>query len=329
VPEQTKTSPREYFGVPNADGFVPILVETLRADSMPDFDLYNRVEAQYLLYRKGELPFTAEQHRSLGTHRVHVLYVPQESIGAYWRYVQQNIALILSDPKLPPRRKAEVFHASAIGLTRGVLTHPTSRETLQTASEVVKGSAQLLMEGRQGFHAFLNMVGKDANLFSHAVNVCTYGIALSQGAGIPSDRLPELGTGLLLHDLGMVGIPEEIVNKPGSLTAGEWQIIRAHPERGIQIYVETGGRSEVAKSVIIGHHERVDGSGYPRGLRGTGIPLVARISATVNVFDALTTARPFRPALSTYAAITAMRQELRNSIDQDLLDLFIRILGPE
>jgi HD-GYP domain-containing protein (c-di-GMP phosphodiesterase class II) len=229
---------------------------------------------------------------------------------------------------MAPKRKAEVFHASAIGLTRDVLTDPKSRHTLETASELVRGSAQLLLEGRPGFHAFLRMVGKDSNFYAHSINVCTYGIALARAAGLPFDRLAELGIGLLLHDLGMVGVPEEVVNKRGALTDQEWEVIRGHPERGLGIYNETGGASDVARAVILTHHERMDGTGYPRGLRGPSIPLVGRIASTVNIFDALTTTRPYRPALSTYAALTCMKQELRSAIDQDLLDHFIRFLGP-
>jgi len=328
VNTETARSTREFFGVINADGYVPILLETLRVDAVPDFDLYNRGGRDYILYRRGEHPFTEDQRRSLIEHRVRALYVPADHMNLYWRYVKRNISIILSDPQMPPKRKAEVFHTSAIGLTHEVLNNPTSEEMLRTAGEIVKGSAQLLLEGRPGFHAFLNMVGKDTNLYSHAVNVCTYGIALARAVSLPPDRLSELGIGLLLHDLGMVGVPQEVFNKTTSLSEEEWEIIRGHPERGLAIYEETGGESDVARAVILHHHERMDGNGYPQGLGGASIPLVARIGATVNVFDALTTARPFRPALSSFAALKAMKQDLKTALDQDLVDQFIRILGP-
>ena len=329
VSELTKASPREYLGVPNADGYVPVLVETLRVGSVPPFDLYQRVESAYILYRKGDLSFTEDSAVRWATTAFDSSTCrrarPSPTGGTSSRTSRRSCG-----SRLPPRRKAEVFHASAIGLARDVLSHAVSPETLETASEIVKGSARLLMEGREGFHAFLNMVGKDANLYSHAqaINVCPYGIALAQAAGLPPDKLAELGIGLLLHDLGMIGVPEEIVNKPGSLSAAEWQLIRGHPERGIQLYAESGGRSDLAKAVILCHHERVDGNGYPRGMRGNAIPLAGRIAATVNIFDALTTTRPYRPALSTLAAVTSMKRELGGSVDQDLLDRFIHILGP-
>ena len=104
--------------------------------------------------------------------------------------------------------------------------------------------------------------------------------------------------------------------------------MHTHPERGLNHYVQCGGLSETAKTVILCHHERSDGSGYPRGLTGSRIPLVGRISAIVNIFDALTTTRPFRPALSTYAALSCMKQEMRGAVDQKTLDRFIRLLAP-
>ncbi len=325
---ETTTSEREFFGVPNADGYVPVLLETLRIDSIPDFDLYNRVGKEYILYRRGKHPFTEEHRRALVENGVRALYVPEKEIGRYWDYLKENVTVILSDPQLPPQRKAEVFHASAIGLTRNVFATRGSEEALKTAGEVVKGSAQLLLEGRQGFHAFLQMVGTDANFYSHAVNVCTYGIALARDLGLPHDQLAELGTGLLLHDLGMIGVPPETVKKAQSLTSQEWEPIYAHPERGLIMYEEGGGKSDIAKAVILNHHERMDGSGYPRGLLGPEIPLVGRIAGVVDVFDALTTERPYRPALSTFQALVCMKRDLRAGLDQDLVQRLIRILGP-
>jgi HD-GYP domain-containing protein (c-di-GMP phosphodiesterase class II) len=328
MPARVDTLTSEFFGVLSADGFMPVPIETILPQTVPNFDLYNRVGHEYILYRTGEHPFTEEQHRALREHHARALHVPEKHASAYWRYVKEHITAILSDATFSPRRKAEVFHASAIGLTREVLLNPTGQESLATAGEVVKASAQLLVEGPRGFHAFLDMVGKDSSFYAHSVNVCTYGIALAQAVGLPREKLHELGTGLLLHDLGMVGVPDEIVNKPGSLDDHEWQIIRGHPARGLQIYEESGGQGEIATAVILFHHERMDGSGYPQGLQGAGIPLVARIAATVNVFDALTTVRPFRPARTTYQALACMKQELKTTVDQDLLNELIPLLGP-
>lgn len=329
MPTAAKKATREDFGVPNAAGFVPIPLDTLRVDSIPDFNLYNRVGRDYILYRTGAHPFTDRQRQALIDHMVKALYVPAAELALYWQYLERNISLILSDPLLPPEKKAEVFKTTAIGLTRDVLTSPASQAMLQKAGEVVKSSARLLLHGKRGLHAFIRMIGRDANLYAHSVNVCTYGIALARAAGVDAARLEEMGIGLLLHDLGMTETAEAAVNKPGPLTSAQWQAIRAHPDRGLKRYEECGGNSDVVRVVILCHHERCDGTGYPRGLARRQIPVPARIAAIANVFDALTTARPFRPALTTYAAIKSMKQEIGNSLDQEMLDIFIRLMGPE
>ena len=320
---------REVFGVPNERGFVPILLETLRVDSIPDFDLYNRVGRDYILYRAGSHPFTEKQRQALLEHGVKALYVPASQIDRYWHYLERNITPILADPLLAPQKKAEIFHATSIGLTREIFNQPRSAKALRQAGEVVKGSAELLLSGKPGFHAFLQMVGQDSNLYTHSVNVCTYGIALAKAVGITDkERIQELGLGLLLHDLGMTEIPEEVLSRPGPLSTEQWQLIRSHPRKGAEIYRSSGGENETVLRVILTHHERVDGSGYPEGLVGREIPLVGRIAAIANVFDALTTARPFRPALTTYAALTCMKQEMGSFLDGELLDAFICLLGP-
>ncbi len=316
------------YGIANEDGYVPIPLETMRIDSIPSFNLYNRVGTDYILYRGGSHPFTEKQSRTLIEHKVRVLYVPAGEIAQYWTYLEQNVALILADPVLPPEKKAEVFRVTAVGLTRDVLTSPASRVALHKAGEVVKCSAQLLLHGKAGLHAFLRMVGVDSDLFAHSVNVCTYGIALARAAGIVGPRLEELGVGLLLHDMGMTETPERLMSKPGPLSSDEWQAIRAHPAAGMRRFEQCGGTSDGARNVILCHHERLDGTGYTRALVGRQVPTVGRVAAIANVFDALTTARPFRPALSTLQALISMKQDLRTALDQPLLDLFIRLLGP-
>jgi HD-GYP domain-containing protein (c-di-GMP phosphodiesterase class II) len=126
----------------------------------------------------------------------------------------------------------------------------------------------------------------------------------------------------LLHDLGKIGVPEHVLRKPGALDADEWELMKRHPIVGAGIVAPLeffGGGAMVIRH----HHERVDGSGYPDGLRGSDIPLGARVVAVADVFDALTSDRPYRKALSTKAALDQLTREAGQTLDEDAVAAFL------
>ncbi len=138
---------------------------------------------------------------------------------------------------------------------------------------------------------------RDAYTGKHAERVAAYGIEIARALGIESPDAPEIEFGFLLHDIGKVAIPDAILYKPGALTREERELMARHPTIGADIIRGIGFLQDAAK-VVRSHHERWDGTGYPDGLRGEEIPIAARVFAVADVFDALTTDRPYRPALT-------------------------------
>ena len=134
----------------------------------------------------------------------------------------------------------------------------------------------------------------------------------------------EVGYGFMLHDVGKIGIPDAVLNKPGSLDALEWEVMKRHPEMGVKI-VEPIGFSERATEIILCHHEHFDGSGYPYGLAGEDIPITARAFAVADAFDAITTDRPYRPALPTFHALDFIRSESGARFDPMVVDAFLEL----
>jgi HD-GYP domain-containing protein (c-di-GMP phosphodiesterase class II) len=128
----------------------------------------------------------------------------------------------------------------------------------------------------------------------------------------------------LLHDIGKIGIPEAVLRKPGSLTAEEWTLMRRHPVIGAQI-VAPFEFFTAGATIIRHHHERVDGTGYPDGLAGDTIPLGARIVAVADVYDALTSDRPYRAALSRDDALGMLRAQAGHGLDAAIVGAFIRL----
>jgi putative two-component system response regulator len=161
----------------------------------------------------------------------------------------------------------------------------------------------------------------------HVVRMSHYSYLLARAAGVGDAESEMLLNAAPMHDVGKIGIPDPILLKPGRLSEAEFAIIRQHPTIGAEIL----GRYEsdlmhMARSVALTHHEKWDGSGYPNALQGEAIPLVGRIVAVADVFDALTTARPYKAAWPVEEAVSYLRAERGRHFDPQLVDHFIEVL---
>ncbi len=160
------------------------------------------------------------------------------------------------------------------------------------------------------FSLALSIEAKDPYTEGHCDRLSRYSVALGQRIGLNEELLVALRRAGTVHDIGKVAVPEHILQKPGKLTAEEWKIMREHPVVGERICSPLRSFRHVLP-IIRHHHEKLDGSGYPDGLRGEAIPLTARVLSTVDVYDALITDRPYRKALSSEQAIATMHEEVK------------------
>jgi response regulator RpfG family c-di-GMP phosphodiesterase len=134
----------------------------------------------------------------------------------------------------------------------------------------------------------------------------------------------EIRSGFLLHDVGKIGVPDSILNKPGPLDHAEWEIMRTHPEIGVRI-IEPIGFSSTTTDIVLHHHERWDGKGYPYGLTGKDIPIAARAFAVVDALDAMTSDRPYRSAMRTEDALTILKHEAGKAYDPIMVDAVTKV----
>ncbi len=166
---------------------------------------------------------------------------------------------------------------------------------------------------------------REENTGSHSRRVADYSVRLAREMGIDDpDVLDVIRKGALLHDLGKIGIPDAILLKPGPLTAEEWQLMRRHTEVGFEMLSEVAFLQEPAE-IVLYHHEWFDGKGYPRGLKGNEIPVGARLFAVIDVFDAVTTARPYRTPESHAGASAILRQKAGTHLDPVVVKCFERV----
>ena len=182
------------------------------------------------------------------------------------------------------------------------------------------------------FSLALSIEARDPYTNGHCDRLARYGVALGRRLGLSLEYLRALHRGGILHDVGKIGIPDSILLKPGSLTEAEQKVIHGHPLLGAYICAPLKSLRLVLP-IIRHHHERLDGSGYPDGLAGDAIPLAARILEVVDLYDAVTTQRPYKPAHSSETAFAIMHEEATKGwLDRGLVEEFVALVkenGPE
>jgi response regulator RpfG family c-di-GMP phosphodiesterase/nitrate/nitrite-specific signal transduction histidine kinase len=193
-------------------------------------------------------------------------------------------------------------------------------DALQRAHRDLQGAYEATLEG---WVQALDL--RDQETHGHTQRVTEMTVRLARAMGIDEPQLVHIRRGALLHDIGKIGIPDTILRKPGPLTEEEWAVVRRHPLYAHQLLFPIP-YLRPALDIPYAHHERWDGSGYPQGLRGEAIPLAARIFAVVDVWDALRSDRPYRPAWPDDRVIAYLREQSGKAFDPRVVEVFLRLL---
>ena len=168
---------------------------------------------------------------------------------------------------------------------------------------------------------------RDNETGNHIIRMSTYAFMLARAIGLNDEESGLIMHASSMHDIGKIGIPDSILLKPGKLTPEEWEIMKTHTMIGARILSKSNSNLlQMAEEIALTHHEKWDGTGYPNGLKGEEIPLNGRISAICDVFDALTSDRPYKKAWSIDEAINEIKQQSGKHFDSDLVKIFIQIL---
>lgn len=192
-------------------------------------------------------------------------------------------------------------------------------------SEMKRMEARLREAGLEAiFMLSVAAEAKDEVTGSHIQRVQHYSEAIARHLGLPEDAVEEIGYSSMMHDVGKIQVPDAILKKAGQLTPEEWQVMRRHPRFGVTILRDKPFYN-VARDIAGNHHERWNGSGYPKGKKGDEIPLASRIVTVADVFDALTTARPYKDAWSEEEAVAELIQRRGRDFDPQIVDAFLAL----
>jgi HD-GYP domain-containing protein (c-di-GMP phosphodiesterase class II) len=213
----------------------------------------------------------------------------------------------------------------AIDLHRGAPSRPLAGDL--HGSEFVRAADSFL--GPTVRALLVRLAEKDAYTETHTRGVALRAVQVGEELGLPRGRMRELATGALVHDVGKLSVPNAILQKPASLNDSEFAIIKRHPGLGSELLAELGGFSKLVSRLVLDHHERLDGSGYPRGLRAEDLDLETRVLAVCDVFDALISRRVYREAWTQAEATALLRREAGTKFDPRCVEALERVLSRE
>lgn len=313
--------------------YTSISGDALLEGTSVEFDLFLRVDAgessNYVLYCRGGEDLSPERREELLSKHADRLCISTEDIDKYIEYQEKNLKKILSDENKSTREKSGIVYQVATKVVTDLLDDPKSGQNMERISEWVTNTVSHILQDDNTFSSLFDVTSHDYQIYTHSVNLSVIGLLFGKHLSFQSDELTRLGAGMLLHDIGKLAIPLNVVNKPGHLTGEEFKAMKKHPKAGLEILEHRSSVSVLSLKIVIQHHENYDGTGYPYGIRGDDIHLFGRIARIIDVYDAMTSKRSYAEAMRPFAVLAEMKNKMPGCFDEKLLIAFIYFLGPK
>ncbi|MBG0776703.1 MAG: HD domain-containing protein [Desulfovibrionaceae bacterium] len=311
--------PREFFSVS------PLL---LFPQTLGRFSVYLRQNGRFVLYTGAEERFTERHRTTLHENGVSEVFVQANEREIFDGYVEDNLGAVLMDENVPLAERSKVLYGASLAVMRDAfeerLPEGLAARLYGRMTRLVSASVRFLALG-EGFKAVAPFIAHDYKTYSHCVHVFLYVTSVLQGLGLEREALFGYGLGALMHDLGKARIPRTILNKPGRLTDEERAVVNTHPLQGVSMCTNVELRQETFNCILF-HHEKVDGSGYPSGMSGRDLPFPVRVLTVCDVYDALTTDRPYAAAMRPFEALKLMREGI-GGLDAEAYRLLVAVLS--
>lgn len=313
--------------------FHPAPLATLRPDSGCNFALYLAIPwrggQRYLLYKAADYDLSEKKRRELIENGVQTLWVREDETGKYFNYVDHTVGQVLRADNISPKEKGHILYETTHSLVKSTFSRPDSPLLISTNQKVVAHTVSVIAADPSMFRSMVSLFAFDYSLYTHSVHVSVLGTGLLVDiGGFPEHTMRETALGFLLHDIGKSRVPPEIVRKPGMLSPWENKQMEKHPEYGVQLMQQHPAVGEHGLQIVNDHHEKLNGAGYPRKLAGDSLSLATRVCSVVDIYDALTSHRVYKPALRGFDALRMMMDRMSGELDMDILQSLVRLLGP-
>ena len=319
--------------MPTVEGrFHPVVPLVLNADGADAPRVYLRQGDRYALYASEKERFSDKHREQLTAKGIRRVYVNAETKYAADKYVEANLESLLKEPRLQLPDRAELLYDAARFLMRRLFEYRLPdrfdlKDYRRVAALVSRSAAFLDQAG--AYKAVAAKISRDYTTWSHSVQVFYYAVGVLKTYGQDVKELSRCGLGALLHDIGKCTVPQAVLNKPENLSEDEWALVREHPLMGAAQASLLPLPPEALKCILF-HHERMDGQGYPCKLKGERIPLVVRVVAVCDAYDAMASHRPFSQGTPPVEALRVLREDQAQAYDQEVvrrLGLVLKAVG--
>jgi HD-GYP domain-containing protein (c-di-GMP phosphodiesterase class II) len=282
--------------------------------------LWNAATRQFQLYRDEGTEIKSTDVKRLAESGISTVYLDASEYGRFQEQLRASLSSTIADESVPASQRLGVLNEVVRDVLRETFRYESADQAVKQTSHLANHVVDLVCREDLIASELHSVLHFDYMTFTHSANVGYYTVMLAQALGYTERAvLQDIGTGALLHDIGKRGIPEQILLKPGALTAEERRVIQSHPTLGLVSLKNQDELNFGQLMMVYQHHERLNGSGYPVRHIGRDIHEWAKICAVADVFEALTSNRPYRRPLSIAAALEVMEQTEAQGLEPEFL----------
>lgn len=275
----------------------------------------------FRLYKSEDVPFEEKDRQKLLANGTRSLWIRKSEHEAYQDYLRENLSATLADESIPTINRAASLGEVVRDVMSSTFKKGDTDDIVDQTSSLAENCVGLLSRDDIMAADLVGVLHHDYHTFTHSTNVSFYAVMLAKAVGINNEKeLGEIAIGGFVHDLGKLEIPESILTKPGRLTDEEFGVIRDHPRSGFRKLCQRSDMSRGQLMMTYQHHERLDGRGYPVGCVEADLHLWSKICSVVDVFEALTSNRPYRRAIPRQEVFEMMRRDSGTAFDKEILE---------
>jgi HD-GYP domain-containing protein (c-di-GMP phosphodiesterase class II) len=319
-------------------GFIPVALSRIPVAALRSIPVYIRIrperdgvhtEGSFRLYCGRDVPCTESRLQRLVNNNVKFLYIRVADHDRFRKQVEDTLEQTAADPAIAASARSAIVYETSLEIVNELLEDPSGACRSGRLDAVAKSVTSLVIGDPMAFAHLFAISHHDFYTATHLVNVGTWMVSLGYAMGMRDPALlRRLCTAGLLHDVGKLEVPPAILNKPGALTEDEWKTLRRHPESGYEHLRRVGIEDPLILAVTLEHHERCDGSGYPKRLKGSQMHEAARLCAVVDSFDAMTAVRPFKQyTMSIAEAIQILTEEAPGRYDSLMVEAWASLVA--
>lgn len=316
-------------------GYMPIALDRLPIKALDGIPVYRRTDTQegdsdstFVLYAGATVEFSEKDRSRLDGNGVKFIYIPIAEQTKFRTQVESELEAVAANSAIAMAEKSAIIYDTSVELMNELLSEPDLAATSPRLETVSRAVTTLVLNDPTAFSHLFRASHHDFYTATHMVNVATWMVPLAYALGYRDPEvLSQICQAGLLHDMGKLFIPENVLNKAGQLSDEDWNLIAQHPVLGCEHLEKFGNLNETILTITRQHHERLDGSGYPDGLKGDEIHPLSRICAVVDSFDAMTAFRPFKhKTFSVPEALSILNDETPEKYDPEVFEVWMSLI---